>query len=381
MNDQNIVEQPSQTSWESFLESVHSPLPRLREMAIFELPAWAESGYEVGDILNLALKDSDSVVVRAAAIITGRLKKNSEDILRALETKLSIDDDLLRRTIVTTLVRLGIPAIPILMKLLGDRDAFIRRFVALAFEQLGEPAVDPLVEALRDKLLRRAAASILVQIGKPAVSKLIPKLECDDFEVRFSVIDILEQIGPIVVPTLIEQIKSGKTPQEQGGDALTRFGPDAVPELIITMRDKEIGNRCWAAAILVKIGQPAAPGLLSILMEGNAGTAYLASKALVQIGVSAIPTLFQALGTTTKSVRWIVSNILVQMGEEAIESLENGLLEIDPLVREASAHALGEMGGSAWAALPNLESALQDEVNSDVKIVLRQAIEKLRIFD
>ncbi|NLI76020.1 MAG: HEAT repeat domain-containing protein [Candidatus Riflebacteria bacterium] len=377
---QNHAPRPSDEAWDAYLKSLFSPLPGLREMALLEIPVWHGLGRDVTGLLEMSLRDTDPMVCRAAAMVTGRLRLASPTLLEELEKRLATDDDILKRTVVTTLSRLTPDSIPLMVRLLVDRDAYLRRFVAVALEDCGEQAVAPLVAVLSQDLLRRSAGAVLAKIGQPAIPHLLKLIDQPDRDLAYIAMDILEEIGPHVIPTLIEEIRFGKRNEEPGGDAVTRFGPSALPNLLSSLRDPDIAHRCWAAATLVKMGPVAVPALTGVVCEGNPAVCWLAGKALARIGAPAVPSLLAILGTKTRSLRWIAADILAQIGEEAIASLEHTILDGDPAAKEAAIHALGLMGEPAWSALSFLTECHKRETDPHLQEALREAMEKLAVF-
>lgn len=375
-----IVRAPSEDAWEAFLKALFSPLPGLREMAILELPTWQAHGRDITPLLEISVRDPEPMVCRAAAIVAGRQRIATPTILEELEKKLTSGDDLLKRTIVTTFSRLGSAGLPRMIRLLSDRDPFIRRFLALALEDLGEAAVEPLIAALSQEPLRRAAAEVLIRIGQPAVSQVMKLLDQPDRDLQYTAMDILEGIGPHVLPTLIAEIKRGHPRPEEGGEAVTRFGPDAIPELMKVLRSSDAGHQCWAAATLVKIGAPAVPALSAALCTESPSVCWLAAKALAQIGPAAVPNLVTILTNPNATVRWVAADILAQIGGEALTWLERLVQEGEAPAREAAIHALGLMGETASSSLPTLTAALQRETDPTLRQALQNTIAKLAAY-
>jgi len=83
-----------------------------------------------------------------------------------------------------------------LRKLLKDKDKEVRWAAAWALGRIGEPAVEPLIEALKkDKEVRKAAAWALGEIGDArAVEPLIEALKKDK-EVREAAAEALNSIA------------------------------------------------------------------------------------------------------------------------------------------------------------------------------------------
>lgn len=69
--------------------------------------------------------------------------------------------------------QIGEPAIPALIKALGDESTTVKSYAGMALGQIGEPAVPALLEALGDESLdvRSYALLALTQIGTPEAVK------------------------------------------------------------------------------------------------------------------------------------------------------------------------------------------------------------------
>jgi HEAT repeat protein len=103
-------------------------------------------------------------------------------------------------------------------------------------------------------------------------------------------------------------------PQE-GGFSM----PDnaAVQALLVALRDPREGVRQHAVCKLIETGPEAIPDLIELLREKQGYAADCASSALVGMGRPAIPYLVQAMRHPDRVVRWGVASILSAMGEEA----------------------------------------------------------------
>ena len=86
-----------------------------------------------------------------------------------------------------------------LIKTLGYKtDSGVRRTAALALGKIGEPAVEPLIAALKDSVgdVRRTAAEALGKVGdRRAVEPLIAALKDSDDYVRREAAEALGKIG------------------------------------------------------------------------------------------------------------------------------------------------------------------------------------------
>ena len=260
-----------------------------------------------------------------------------------------------------------------------DRDSVIRQFAVTAMAQTGATAIPVLIEALHEPRLRSGAVEALVQIGPPSAELLLPHLQEELPDLRYTVTDILERIGPIVLPQLLERIRSHSPEHAGAAAALDSFGYDALPSLIEMLNDPDVQHRVTAAAALVKLGPKAVNALLLALEHPNVGVAWLAAKALGQIGPSALPDMMANIGRTNRSVRWILFDVLRKMGPEAAHYLEKELRSSDPLVRETAAHTLGEIPEYSLAALPAMKEALLHETDPNVREILNHAVSKLEL--
>ncbi|MER3501614.1 MAG: PBS lyase [Candidatus Fervidibacterota bacterium] len=114
-----------------------------------------------------------------------------------------------RKIAIEALVKIGEPAVEPLIEALRDRDWEVRWAAAYALGKIGKPAVEPLIEALRDRdgKVRRAAADALGAIGDArAVEPLIEALRDRDWEVREAAVNALGKIAVEALRKLMMQI-------------------------------------------------------------------------------------------------------------------------------------------------------------------------------
>jgi HEAT repeat protein len=149
---------------------------------------------------------------------------------------------------------LGQAAVPVLVRLLKDRDEVKRRTAIQLLGYIGPAAriaVPALTTVLKDSdwQLRSTAAIALGQIGaesKDVVSALAESLKDMDGDVRVCAIEALGRIGPAAAPAaagLIERLRD-KSPavRSAAARALGHIGPGAkaaLPELEKLGRDRE----------------------------------------------------------------------------------------------------------------------------------------------
>lgn len=239
-------------------------------------------------------------------------------------------------------------AIPALIAMLGDPAAaqvapneriFPREAAVDALVTMGEPAVEPLVDALASKnsLVQQNAMRALGHIGDPrAILPLIAGLEDKSTETRTAAREALVAIGASAVKPLVLEFKEPRT----------RFG-DFQYEV---------------TSVLVKIGAPAMAPLAEVFRTENQEVRISAGKALVEMGAPAVPTLVALLKDPKVEVRRWAAYFLGEMRERArgaVASLIEALKDREYVIRCLSAYALGKVGDAQ--AVEPLIAALHDE--------------------
>ena len=163
--------------------------------------------------------------------------------------------------------------VEIQLDLLKDKDWFRRKDAAITLGEMGdERAIPALITALRDSEwnVREAAQGSLAQIGSPAVEPLIKALR--EYQVRTFVIEILGKIkdervlDPLMAQLRNEEFKDAATKAlvEVGLPAVGRLMavitlgeigiPEAVEPLIEATKDEDWSVRIAAIAALDSIG-------------------------------------------------------------------------------------------------------------------------------
>ena len=107
-----------------------------------------------------------------------------------------------RLAVTGELVAIGASAVPVLVKLLDDKDYKVRMAAAEALGQIGaEAAVEPLIRSLGDtsKNVQQVAAEGLTKVGEPAISALLDALIGKDQLARKWAAEALGNIGDVSV--------------------------------------------------------------------------------------------------------------------------------------------------------------------------------------
>jgi len=190
----------------------------------------------------------------------------------------------------------------------------IRQAVFQALGRMGDPrAVDLLINYLRNESppyeknkVYQAAARALVEIGKPAVNPLIAAVK----EGRMSpqaAFEILEKLG---WKPEDNELAARYWVEKRQWDQCIKLGQPAVAPLISVLFDEQV--RQEAAQALVKIGAPAVEPLITILQTMGGEICQTAAEVLGEIdSESAIEPLISALEDKQKVVRCNAARALV----------------------------------------------------------------------
>ena len=138
-------------------------------------------------------------------------------------------------------------AVEPLIKILNDLNSNVRWAAAEALKKIGESAVEPLIESLKDEKIRILAAVALGEIGDfRAVEPLIESLKDDYPKAQWAAAEALQKIGKTAVEPLIESLKDERA-RIPAVVALGEIGDSrAVEPLTKILQDKNADVR-WAA--------------------------------------------------------------------------------------------------------------------------------------
>jgi HEAT repeat protein len=153
--------------------------------------------------------------------------------------------------------------VEIQIDLLKEKDWFRRREAAITLGEMGdERAIMPLIAALRDQEwnVREAAQDALAQVGSPAVEPLIKALR--EYQIRRYAIQVLGKIkDERVLDPLMAQLRNEEF-KDFATQALVDVGSPAVERLTAVLNDKDKNVRKHAVQALGDIGTPEAVDLL-----------------------------------------------------------------------------------------------------------------------
>jgi HEAT repeat protein len=175
------------------------------------------------DIQIDLLNDPDWVVRREAVITLGEM--GDERCVEPLARALRDGDWQVREVAIEAMGQVGSPAVEMLIKLLRDWE--VRKYAIAALGKIrDERVLDPLMLQLRNDEFKDDAVDALVALGEPAVERLIGALRDKDENVRKCAI------------LALGRIKSR----------------EAIDPLIAMLGDKDWFTRLTAAAALESIG-------------------------------------------------------------------------------------------------------------------------------
>lgn len=217
-----------------------------------------------------------------------------------------------------------------LIKVLENDDILQRQSAADYLVRIGEPAVEPLIEALhnKDEEIQQLAINLLGKIGDSrAVEALIAKLRYGDYETREAALNALLKIeDPQILEALIIALKDKRSSiRKTAADALGRFGdPQAVEPLIEALRDDDQLVREAAINALIKIEDPQIFEVLVIALEDeNNSIRKTAAYGLGRIGdpKAVEPIINARIDSFPSDISGSFVEALGMIGEPAVEPL------------------------------------------------------------
>ena len=136
--------------------------------------------------------------------------------------------------------------------------------------EIGEPAVEPLIEALKDEdfNVRSEAAEALGNVGEPAIEPLIEALKDENFNLRMDTAEALGEIEEPAIEPLIEALKDENSGvRSEAAKALVNIGDERAVELLIeALKDEDLEVITGAYSFFIRRGeQGTEPVLIKVL--------------------------------------------------------------------------------------------------------------------
>ena len=230
--------------------------------------------------------------------------------------------------------------------------------------EIGAPAVQPLIAALKDRNTRDAASDALAKIGAPIVEPLIAALKDNDLGVRKGAANALGKIGDArAVEPLIAALMEGGTDDSAGvlrsatARALGNIGAPAVEALIAAFNASKSQVREAVTIALVLTGDARAmEPFIAVVKDSkwDGGDRYAAARALDELNWKP--------GQDETALRyWMAKSEwskCAEIGAPAVEPLIAALKDSYFGVRRGAASALGKIGDAR--AVEPLVAILKD---------------------
>lgn len=247
----------------SLIEALQHEQVRVRELACVFLGQLHAT--EAGAALIDRLKDDQPLVRSAAyeALATMLEKPVVCQLIQALHNPSS----LVQTSVAKLLRQVEVEA---LVDASDHEDDHIRRWVIRAFRERGlqnDEIIRTLIARFEDenKYIRKAAIDLLGEIGEPAVLPLINALKHDNSQVRGRAAIALGKIGPeakMAIGPLIDSLQDDHV-GSYSAYTLSSIGPASVPALIRVLDTGSDGARQQAVWALKRINNPEAQEALA----------------------------------------------------------------------------------------------------------------------
>ena len=254
-------------------------------------------------------------------------------------------------------------AIEPLQAALKAREVEVRRKAADALDQLGwKPKTDA---EKAEYLIVKGQWDAAVALGEPALEPLLQALQDQTDWVRMEAAKSLGKLGsPKAVESLMNVFKdrdAGSTLRKAIADALAQIGPPAIEALAASLKEDHWEIRFLAAEALGVIGDPrAAASLTALLKDDHPQVRLTAAKALMKLDdPRALQAVVAVLKDPVESHRIAALEVLAKRrARQAVPAILTAMKDPEPRVRAKAAEVLGMLGDAS--AVDPLQTALRD---------------------
>jgi HEAT repeat protein len=258
---------------------------------------------------------------------------------------------------VIALSMIGEPAVNPLISALKDKDSYVREYAAEALGLIKNPrAIEPLISALKDKRSKvqkkslDALTAILEEIkNRHEVNYLIAIFNNKDYDysVRRLIVDTMKNCKDdrLIVLLITALHDNDSYIRESAVEALKNFGTSAVKPLIAALKDEDMLVQSTAINLLGEIRDDRAVEPVSLFLKNKEQLIRAeAARALGKIKDqrSVIP-LVTALKDKDIHVHDAAVEALKGIGPPAVEPLIAALKDEDMRVQSAAIRLLGEI--------------------------------------
>ncbi|MFA6056254.1 MAG: HEAT repeat domain-containing protein [Thermodesulfovibrionales bacterium] len=344
-------------------------------------------------------------------ILSENLPKNIQPEVRQLIEKLYSEDPGERGKALIKLGEIGqkaVPAIPFIIGMLSDTKSFsvqsqtslvetavLSKEAIKVLTIIGQPAVGPLIKALRDRnsIVRKNAAEALGEIkDKSATDPLITALEDDDGTVRQYAAEALGKIGDNrALKPLTVALRDRKSKVQEGArEAIEKIIWDMKAKHLLSplhasLKSRESVVRTMAAKALMELRDPfSVDALIEALNDDDAQVQRSAREALKRMGRPAVEPLTAFLRDDNPYLCMVVIKLLGEIGDNLAVGHLIGVLKHfrSWQLRSEAADALGKIKdprivGPLIEALNDRNSRVREAAAKSLKEVGEPAVEPL----
>ena len=344
-------------------------------------------------------------------ILSEKLPENIQPNVGQLIEKLHSEDPGERGKALIKLGEIGrkaVPAIPSIIGMLSDTRSFsvqtqtslvetsmLSREAIKVLIIIGQPAVEPLIKALRDKnkIVRKNAAEALGEIGdKRASEPLVTALEDDDGTVRQYAAEALGKIGDNqALKPLTAALRDRKSKVQEGARAaiekiiLDLKAKHLLSPLHASLKSRESVVRTMAAKALLELRDPlSVDALIEVFNDNDAVVQKIAREALKAIGKPAVEPLAAYLRDDNPYICMVVIKLFGDIGDSLAVGYLIGVLKHfgSWQLRYEAAEALGKIKdprivGPLIEALNDRNARVREAAAKSLKEVGEPAVEPL----
>lgn len=281
---------------------------------------------QVRDALILALSDRDPEVQKYAS---DALSRYGEPIVPFLISHLTAADALVRKNAISSLRKIGdARAVVPVIKRLEDPDPTVRMFAVSALMEFRDPrSIRPLIYRLeKEEKIHWMVSFAFMEIGQEAVEELLDATGSQEFCFVRNL--IILRMGDKAIDVLHERARTGSGNARL--NAITMLGelkrPESIPVLSQLLGEEEVG---WVAAhSMARMGEEGWRTLVSDC-SGTGVQRTNALKGLSMIeGKEAYPFLLEGLSAEDQEIRRAVSSPLVKAGADAVAHVVERMVDL-----------------------------------------------------
>jgi len=362
LKDNSLLNPAKDVIVEAFINT-DSPIHSIAQQILKQIGAYAV------DALTPLLNEKDDTKRAMAAAMLAEIEPQKATYYQTTRyiNDLDSSDASVRATAATNLGLLGkTKAVGKLVALLSDSDESVRKATANALEQIGAPAIEPLVTLLTDenKITQKYAFVTLAEIA--------PKAKSDDLQ--------------LAIPPAIEALKDvDSSIRSAASNILVNAGESSVRPLIALFKDADTSVYSLAIEILVDIGNPAIEPLKVALNDQNH---IVRKNALVALSLIApinaqqykVTKYINDLKDADEKIRMRAAFELGRTNDpRAVEPLISALSDANFRVRANAADSLAYLADKR--AIKPLKRVEGDDQNKMVRRVAKESLERLKELD